>query len=90
MRALRTRDASVTSPLKPVSRKIRFRLIEGRARYTKKGGGFALLGSLDAHLPQHLVLDLYQIAGVEESIGLNQGARTRSGWRFSPPVCLRC
>lgn len=52
------------------AREVRFGLIKRRPRYAEKCGGLRLLDSLDAHLKQHLVLHLHQIASVEESLAL--------------------
>ena len=40
---------------------------------TKQRCGCSLLCPLDAHLPEHLVFHLDQIAGVEETVALEQG-----------------
>ena len=49
-----------------------FGLIEGGAREAEHGGGLGLACALDSYLAQHLVLHLHEIAGIEETMTLEQ------------------
>ncbi len=48
-------------------------LIVGRSGDAKLGSGVGLAGALDAHAPKHLVLDLYDIARIEEGVEVELG-----------------
>lgn len=59
-------------PGQSVLRERSFGLIEGGAREAEQGGGLGLVRAFDSDLAQHLVLHLHDIAGIEESMTLEQ------------------
>ena len=60
-------------PGKPLLREGRLGLVVGRTGEAKELGRLGLLCSLGAHVAQHLVFDLHEIAGIEEAVRLEPG-----------------